>query len=139
MCSRQYPKRKFKSCRRYNVPGDAHSLTFTCYHRRAFLSKDRTCQWLADTIAQRADAMGIRPLSVRIYARTLPSSFVSPSRGVLDQPNPRVNQTPRDATCEGVPESPRAAITGPDARSAAQRTCGVSVLATRGRVRPEPE
>ncbi len=26
MCSRQNPNRKFKTCRRYNVPGDAHSL-----------------------------------------------------------------------------------------------------------------
>jgi hypothetical protein len=51
VCFRQYPKRKFNTCRRYNVPGDAHSLTFTWYHRRAFRSKDRTCQGIADAIA----------------------------------------------------------------------------------------
>jgi putative transposase len=34
----------------YNDPGHAHELTFSCYRRFAFLSKDRTCQWLADAI-----------------------------------------------------------------------------------------
>lgn len=36
--------------RNYNVPGHAHSLTFSCYKRYPFLSKDRTCEWLADSI-----------------------------------------------------------------------------------------
>lgn len=27
-----------------------HELTFSCYHRFQFLAKERTCQWLADTI-----------------------------------------------------------------------------------------
>jgi putative transposase len=33
-----------------NEPGDAHSLTFSCYHKFAFLQAERTCQWLADAI-----------------------------------------------------------------------------------------
>ena len=37
-------------CRRYNFPGHAHELTFSCYRNRAFLSSDRTCQYLADSI-----------------------------------------------------------------------------------------
>jgi putative transposase len=40
----------YKSCLRINEPGHAHALTFTCFHRQPFLSKDRTCQWLADAI-----------------------------------------------------------------------------------------
>jgi putative transposase len=36
--------------RAYNEPGHAHELTFSCFQRFAFLSKDRTCQWLADAI-----------------------------------------------------------------------------------------
>ncbi len=36
--------------RGYNEPGDAHELTFSCYRRFALLSKDRTCEWLADAI-----------------------------------------------------------------------------------------
>jgi putative transposase len=39
-----------KTCKRFNEPGHAHALTFTCFHRQPFLSKDRTCQWLADAI-----------------------------------------------------------------------------------------
>jgi putative transposase len=50
MESGQRQKRKFKTYQRCNVPGDAHSLTFTCFHRRPFLSKERTCRWLADAI-----------------------------------------------------------------------------------------
>jgi putative transposase len=36
--------------RNINEPGDAHSLTFSCYRRFAFLRTERTCQWLADAI-----------------------------------------------------------------------------------------
>ena len=39
-----------KQCKRYNIPGHAHELTFSCYKNRAFLSKDRTCQYLIDAI-----------------------------------------------------------------------------------------
>jgi putative transposase len=44
-------QRKFKTCRRYNDAGHAHSLTFTCFHRKAFLSKSRTCQWLIHALS----------------------------------------------------------------------------------------
>ena len=33
-----------------NSPGHAHELTFSCFHRFAFLKAERTCQWLADAI-----------------------------------------------------------------------------------------
>ncbi len=36
--------------RNRNVPGEAHELTFTCYHRYPFLTAERACQWLADAI-----------------------------------------------------------------------------------------
>jgi putative transposase len=36
--------------RAYNEPGHAHELTFSCYHRFPFLSKDRTCEWLAEQL-----------------------------------------------------------------------------------------
>jgi len=41
-----------KTCKRYNEPGDAHELTFSCFKRRPFLSKDRTRRWLAEAIAK---------------------------------------------------------------------------------------
>jgi putative transposase len=37
--------------RGYNEPGHAHELTFSCYQRFSFLSKKRTCEWLAAAIA----------------------------------------------------------------------------------------
>lgn len=37
--------------RRYNRAGDAHELTFSCFRRFQFLRSERTCQWLADSIA----------------------------------------------------------------------------------------
>jgi len=36
--------------RGFNDPGHAHELTFSCFHRYPFLSRDRTCQWLAEAI-----------------------------------------------------------------------------------------
>ena len=50
MTTNRRPKQKFKTCRRYNTPGDAHSLTFNCFHAQAFLSKDRTRLWLIDAL-----------------------------------------------------------------------------------------
>ena len=49
-------RQKFKTCQRYNVPGDAHGLTFNCFQGRAFLSKPRTCEWMISSLkAARAD------------------------------------------------------------------------------------
>ncbi len=39
-----------KTCKRYNDPGHAHALTFSCFQRRPFLSKDRTRNWLIEAI-----------------------------------------------------------------------------------------
>ena len=36
--------------RSYNEPGHAHELTFTCCRRYRFLSAERTCQWLRESI-----------------------------------------------------------------------------------------
>jgi putative transposase len=39
-----------KTCKRYNDPGHAHALTFSCFGRQAFLSKDGSRQWLVEAI-----------------------------------------------------------------------------------------
>jgi hypothetical protein len=39
-----------KTCKRYNNPGEAHALTFSCFPRQAFLRKDGSRQWLIDGI-----------------------------------------------------------------------------------------
>jgi putative transposase len=43
---------RIRSMRRpaFNEPGHAHELTFSCFHRYAFLKPERTCQWLADAL-----------------------------------------------------------------------------------------
>ena len=39
-----------KRCRRYNIAGDAHELTFSCYNNRPFLRAERVCKYLIDSI-----------------------------------------------------------------------------------------
>jgi putative transposase len=39
-----------KRCRRYDTPGDAHELTFSCYRRLPLLSRDRTRGWVVEAI-----------------------------------------------------------------------------------------
>ena len=41
-----------KACRRFNEAGHAHALTFSCFCRRPFLSKDRSRMWLVEAIDQ---------------------------------------------------------------------------------------
>jgi len=37
-----------KRCKRYDVPGDAHALTFSCFHRLPLLLQDRSRRWMLD-------------------------------------------------------------------------------------------
>src|SRR5205807_10376672 len=53
-----------KTCKRFNNPGDAHALTFSCFHRQAFLSKDRSRRWLIMAIER---ARTIHPFHVWAY------------------------------------------------------------------------
>jgi len=39
-----------KKCHRYNIPGHAHELTFSCYKRRAFLTDDTFRLYLVESI-----------------------------------------------------------------------------------------
>jgi len=38
--------------RNFNEPGHAHQLTFSCYHHFPFLTAERTCRWLADSLCE---------------------------------------------------------------------------------------
>ena len=42
---------RHKQCRRYNDPGHAHALTFSCFHQRPFLSRRRSRQWMIEAIS----------------------------------------------------------------------------------------
>lgn len=48
-------REKRKTCLRYNVPGEAHFLTFSCYKQQALPSRDRSCQWLQDALSAARD------------------------------------------------------------------------------------
>jgi putative transposase len=39
-----------KTCKRHNVPGHAHALTFSCFRRQPFLSKDRSRTWFIEAL-----------------------------------------------------------------------------------------
>jgi putative transposase len=39
-----------KLCERHNTPGDTHFLTFSCLRPQPFLTRDRTRNWLVDSI-----------------------------------------------------------------------------------------
>jgi putative transposase len=45
-----YENRYTKLCRRWNTPGQAHELTFSCYINRSFLARKRTCDWLFEAV-----------------------------------------------------------------------------------------
>jgi putative transposase len=49
-----------KRCRRYDEPGHAHELTFSCYRRLPLLSRERTCCWLAEAIATARQRLAFR-------------------------------------------------------------------------------
>jgi len=41
-----------KTCKRYNIPGHVHFLTFSCFHRQPFLVKDRSREWVVDAVGR---------------------------------------------------------------------------------------
>ncbi len=45
-----HENRYTKFCQRWNTPGQAHELTFSCYENRPFLARNRTCDWLVEAI-----------------------------------------------------------------------------------------
>jgi len=47
-----------KRCHRYNIAGNAHELTFSCYKNQPFLAKERTCKYLVDSIISSREKHG---------------------------------------------------------------------------------
>ncbi len=44
--------------RRYNDPGDAHELTFSCFRRYQFLARDRTRNWFIEALEAAREKWG---------------------------------------------------------------------------------
>jgi|WetSurMetagenome_2_1015567.scaffolds.fasta_scaffold04053_2 putative transposase len=43
---------KHRTRHRYDIPGHAHYLTFSCWRGQPFLSRDRASQWLLESLAE---------------------------------------------------------------------------------------
>ena len=52
-----------KQLSRYDIPWHAHELTFSCYHERPFLLKERVRIWLAEAVK-----MGLEKHSMDLWA-----------------------------------------------------------------------
>lgn len=78
----------------YNDPGDAHELTFSCYRGFAFLTDDRTRQWLAESIDQAREdlefhlwAYVVMPEHVHLIAYPLRQVYdIANIRGAIKEP-----------------------------------------------------
>jgi putative transposase len=46
-----------KICRRFDTPGEAHYVTFSCHQRKPLLRSPVLCQWLADAIEEARTTM----------------------------------------------------------------------------------
>ena len=46
---------KYKRLKRYDDPGHAHTLTFCCFRRRPFRSRDRTRRWFCEAVDRACD------------------------------------------------------------------------------------
>ena len=68
-----------RTCQRLNEQGHAHELTFSCYQCRAFLCKERTCQWLAQAINAAKDKHHF-PLWAYVFMPTHVHLLISPQR-----------------------------------------------------------
>lgn len=51
----QHAQRSFKTIKRFNLPGHAHFLTFSCYQRLPLLTDETWQGWLAQSIRQACD------------------------------------------------------------------------------------
>ncbi len=65
MCDRDGRIRKTRE--RFNEPGHAHELTFSCHRRLPMLSKDRTRVWFVEALdrARRASDRALQSPKVR--------------------------------------------------------------------------
>jgi putative transposase len=48
----QYQPKPRKTLQRFNIEGDAHFLTFSCFKRQPFLKSDRSLNWLGDSVTR---------------------------------------------------------------------------------------
>lgn len=71
-----------KTCKRYNIPGHVHAITFSCFRRQAFLNRDRSRTWLIEALDRartkhqfRLWAYVIMPEHAHIILRPTPADY----------------------------------------------------------------
>ena len=69
-----------KKCKRNNMPGHAHELTFSCYRNRSFLSRKITCDWLVEAI-QKARAKHEFSLWAYVFMTNHVHLLICPRKG----------------------------------------------------------
>jgi len=82
-----------KRCKRYDVPGHAHYLTFSCFRRQPFLRGERACRWLAEAIGRARTAVPFdlwayvfMPEHVHLLIRPRPAQGISGILKAIKQP-----------------------------------------------------
>src|SRR5436309_21728 len=54
-----------KTCKRFNGAGHAHALTFSCFRRQPFLSRERSCRWFLEAVDRARDKHAFHGTPVR--------------------------------------------------------------------------
>ena len=74
-----------KTCKRWDVPFDAHFLTFSCFGRQPFLRSERACRWFLEALeaARRKHPLDLwayilMPEHVHLVLQPHPGTKISP-------------------------------------------------------------
>ena len=125
-----------KRLRRADVPGDARFLTFSCFRRQPFLSRQRSCGWFLDALERSRETHGLH-----LWALVLMPEHVHlliypgyEAHRVADMHTQEIGHKPG----AGVRPARRAGVSDPDGRPAAQRPRVIALLAARRGIRREP-
>jgi len=52
-----------KRCKRWNIPGQGHCLTFSCFRRQPFLARERVRCWLAEALVAAREKHNFRVIA----------------------------------------------------------------------------
>jgi putative transposase len=89
-----------KRRRRYNDPGHARELTFSCYRRYPFLSRERTRDWFGEALKAARSQFGFQ-LWAYVFMPEHVHLLVFPGGGIAPReppPTPKTQDTPEDMT-----------------------------------------
>ena len=65
-----------KKLKRYDIPGHAHELTFSCYHRLHYLNDPNCCTLFIDELSQAREHLFIPIVGLRAHAQSCSSIYL---------------------------------------------------------------